>query len=155
LFVLRFPRLATAQVACIALYAAACEGDVHKEIYGNIHVVVNRNDSFLAPAVAELERYGTRALPQIETALHSATPQGRVRLVQVMARIERTETVPLLRHLGLFDADGSVRKLAKDTLLVWGARTQDVALSTASNTALAWVHDQSVNGLGPMVRAVP
>ena len=140
---------------CLALCLEACDGDIHKDIYGNIHVVVNRNDAFLAPAAAELERYGLRALPQIETALHSAKPDGRFRLVQVMARIKHTETVPLLRHLGLFDADDRVRKLARDTLVAWGAGTQDEALSTASNTALTWVHDQSAKGQGPMVRAVP
>jgi hypothetical protein len=152
LFVLRRASWIFAVAACSALACSACEDDIHKDIHGNIHVVVNRDDAFLAPAVAELERYGLAALPQIETALHSAKPDGRVRLVQVMARISQTETVPLLRHLGLFDADERVRKLAQTTLMQWSTQTQRPSLTAASSQALAWLRESRSKGLGPMVR---
>lgn len=131
---------------------AACSGDIHKDIYGNIHVVVNRNDAFVKPAAAELERYGVQALPQIETALHAANPDGRLRLVNVVARIKQTETVPLLRHLGLFDADERVRRFSENTLQTWAATTAPNAVSKASTTALSWLRDNRSQGLGPILR---
>lgn len=131
---------------------SACEGDIHKDIHGNIHVVVNRDDAFLAPAVAQLERYGLQALPQIETALHSAKPDGRLRLVQVMARILQTDTVPLLRHLGLFDADERVRTLAENTLVQWSKQTQRPMLAVTATEALVRLRESRGKGLGPMVR---
>ena len=152
MFVLRRALWIFALAACSALGCSACQDDVHKDIHGNIHVAVNRDDSFLAPAVAELERYGLAALPQIETALHSAKPDGRLRLVQVMARIDETDTVPLLRHLGLFDADERVRKLAENTLLLWSAQTKRPTLTVASTKALEWLRESRGKGLGPMVR---
>lgn len=123
----------------LGLALVACEGDVHKDIHGNIHVVVNRDDAFVAQASAALAGHGLRALPQIETALHSAKPDGRLRLIEVLARIKHTDTVHLLRHLALFDADARVRALSETTLSAWSEQKTFLELAAASQSATKWL----------------
>ncbi|MDX2021885.1 MAG: hypothetical protein SF187_16730 [Deltaproteobacteria bacterium] len=127
---------------------AACEGDVHKDIHGNIHVVVNRDDAFVPPAAAALVNHGLRALPQIETALHSAKPDGRLRLVEVMSRIKHPDTVHLLRHLALFDADARVRALSETTLSAWSQQNAPMGLASAAQSAAKWLQQRRAQADG-------
>ena len=154
MFVVSGARWVPAVVCVAALAEAGCQGDIHKDIHGNIHVVVNRTDSFVPKAAHELQRYGLRALPQIETALHSAKPDARLRLVQVLLGIPQADTAALLRHLALFDADERVRDLSEHTIAVWGAKDPALPLTTASRSALAWLRQSRAKGLGPTIRTV-
>ncbi len=138
-----------ALLLCVAL--GACEGDVHKQIHGHIYVVVNRDDALVAPAVQSLVARQTQILPQVETALHTARPVGRLRLLEVLSRVRHTETVPLLRHFALFDADPRVRTLAESTLKTWQA-SEASPLATAADVSLRWLGAKRALGLGPLVR---
>ena len=134
---------------CTAL--AACEGDQHKEIHGHIHVVVNRDDALVAPAAQALAAYQTRALPQIETALHTARPVGRLRLIEILGQVRHVDTVPLLRHFAVFDPDPRVRGLAETTLSAW-RQAPFPALAEGAESAVKWIAGQRAQGLGPVVR---
>lgn len=141
-------RFVTGLLLCSAL--AACEGDVHKQIHGHIYVVVNRDDALVAPALQALVAKQVQILPQVETALHTARPVGRLRLIEALSRVRHTETVPLLRHFALFDADPRVRTLAESTLKTW--QTPASSLATAAEVSLRWLNAKRAQGLGPLVR---
>ena len=128
-----------------------CEGDIHKDIHGHIHVVVKRDDALVSPAMKALVKHHTRALPQIEVALHTARAEGRVRLLEVLSQVRDVETSALLRHFGVFDSDPRVRALAETTLASW-AQSKPSQLATSAQAALRWMSDQRAHGLGPVVR---
>lgn len=137
----------TALCACLP----ACEGDVHEQIHGHIHVVINRDDALVPPALAALVKHRERALPQIETALHAARPQGRLRLVEALGRIDHPESVALLGHLALFDAEARVRELSSVTLARW-TEGGEAKLKNAASAALETLRQARRQGLGPLVR---
>ena len=134
------------------LLTLGCDGDVHKQIHGHIHVVTKRDDALVAPAVQALVEQGAQALPQIETALHTARPQGRSRLVEVLGRIRHAETVPLLRHIALYDADARVRELAEGTIVRWAEEADAGPRGDAARLALQHLGAARAKGLGPLVR---
>lgn len=142
--------LASWAVACGAL--PGCEGDVHKDIHGQIYVLVTRQDTWADKAARALQAQGLRALPQIETALHSARPEGRVRLVEVLAHIEHPDSAQLLRHVTLHDVDPRVRTLGERTLEAFARASNQPQLAREATQALAWVAQERKQGDTPLVR---
>ena len=73
----------------------------------------------VAPATERLARYRRAAIPQIETAMHTAAPNGRLHLVAALDRIGDEEAVPVLRHLAVYDITAEVREAAEGLLTRW------------------------------------
>src|SRR6185436_20814404 len=83
--------------------AAGCEDLSHGDIGDEINILVRRDDQLVPPATERLAAYRRRAIPQIETALHTAAPTGRLHLVAALDRIGDEESVPVLRHVAVYD----------------------------------------------------
>ena len=58
------------------LAAAGCEEVSHRDIGDEINILVRRNDALVGPATDRLASYRRSAIPQIETAMHTAAPAG-------------------------------------------------------------------------------
>src|SRR6476659_5548633 len=56
---------------------AGCEEVSHREIGDEINILLRRDDALVPPATERLVRYRRAAIPQIETAMHTAAPTGR------------------------------------------------------------------------------
>ena len=82
---------------------AACEGTNHRDIGDEINILIRRNDQLVAPATERLAKYRRAAIPQIETAMHTSAPSGRLHLIAALDKIGDGEAVPVLRHIADFD----------------------------------------------------
>jgi hypothetical protein len=140
--------------ACLALAAAlgvaACEDVNHTDIADEINILVKRNDQLVPPAIERLAAYRRAAVPQIETALHTAAPPGRLHLIAAFERIGDETAVPVLRHVALFDVTAEVRDAAESVLRRWAASSTGPRSSRASD-ALAQVARKRAAGLGPLL----
>ncbi len=63
--------------ALAVAFTAACEDTSYRDIGSEISLLTKRDDAFVPPAIKRLAAYGPRAIPQIETALHTASPTGK------------------------------------------------------------------------------
>jgi hypothetical protein len=95
--------------AGLLLLTAACEDRSYRDIGADLRVVTSRDDAFVPGAMARLVGRGRRAIPQIETALHTASPAAKLRLLQVLERIADPEAAPLLRHCARWEEAPEVR----------------------------------------------
>ena len=59
------------------------------------------------------------AIPQIETALHTAAPTGRIHLVAALDRLGDGDAIPVLRHFAVYDVRPEVRQACADVLGRW------------------------------------
>jgi hypothetical protein len=141
------PVAAALAVAC----AAGCEDTSYRDIGAEIALVTKRDDAFVPPAIKRLGAYGRRAIPQIETALHTASPTGKRHLVAALAETGDAEAIPVLRHFALYDAVPELRKLCEERLRTWAAETS--ARGDSAKRALAWLADRRARGEGPVVAA--
>ena len=66
--------LAGLMVATLA--APGCDDSYHRDIQDEINILTRRNDALVPPATDRLARYGRVAIPQIETAIHTAARWG-------------------------------------------------------------------------------
>ena len=80
-------------------------------------------------AARRLVRRGRRAIPSLETALHTAGAEGRLRCVGALAAIGDPEVVPLLGHLSTWDEDERVRAAARATLARWAGESGERAVA--------------------------
>jgi hypothetical protein len=133
-------------LACLAL--AACEDVNHADIGDEINILVRRNDALVAPATERLARYKRAAVPQIETAMHTAAPPGRLHLITALDQIGDDEAVPVLRHVAVFDVTPEVREAAEALLRRWASAGAGPRATRAS-AALAEVARKRAAGLGP------
>ena len=99
--------------------ATGCGKDVDADIHAHVAVVANDEGAEAFSAASYLTRYGRRALPTIEGAMHSASAAGRKNLIMALRKIGDAEAVPLLRHLAIYDAAPDVRREARWTLKEW------------------------------------
>jgi hypothetical protein len=136
-------------VALAAALAAACEDGSHGDIGDEINILVRRNDQLVPAATERLAGYKRAAIPQIETAFHTAAPPGRVHLIAAMDRIGDGEAVPILRHAALYDVTPDVRGAAEAVLTRWAAG-QD-ARADRSRAALAELTRKRAAGDGPLL----
>jgi hypothetical protein len=108
-------------LAGLGVGAAGCEDVAHRDIQDEINILTRRNDALVPPATGRLARYGRLAIPQIETAMHTAAPTGRLHLVEAFARIGDDEAVPVLRHFAVYDVRPEVRRACEELLARWSA----------------------------------
>ncbi len=101
--------------------SAGCEERSHRDIQDEINILTKRNDALVPAATARLARYGRLAIPQIETALHTAAPTGRLHLITALESIADHEAVPVLRHIAVYDVRPEVREACADLLARWAA----------------------------------
>lgn len=108
-------------VALAALFAISCEESGHRDIQDEINILTRRNDALVPPATERLATFGRLAIPQIETALHTAAPSGRLHLVDALERLGDDEAVPILRHFAVYDVRPEVREACTGVLARWSA----------------------------------
>lgn len=131
-----------------ALAIGACEDRSYRDIGAQVQVLAKRTDGLVPRATEALTRFGRRAVPQIETAMHTASPRGRQNLVAVLDRIGEPETAAVLRHFAVYDPDPSVRAVCEEVLRRWAAATD--ARGPAAKAALARVAEKRARGEGPL-----
>ena len=79
---LRIAVVATSLAAAAA--AVSCDDHSHTDIGDEINILIRRNDALVPPATERLAAYGRKAIPQIETAMHTAAPTGRLHLLAAL-----------------------------------------------------------------------
>ena len=114
-------KLAVAGLLIGCLVSAGCEERSHRDIQDEINILTKRNDALVPPATGRLARYGRLAIPQVETALHTASPTGRLHLIAALERIGDHEVIPVLRHFAIYDVRPEVRQACADLLARWAA----------------------------------
>ena len=110
-----------AMAACLWV---SCEESGHRDVQDEINILTRRNDALVPPATDRLAHYGRLAIPQIETALHTAAPTGRLHLIDALERVGDAETIPVLRHFAVYDARPEVREAAASVLARWSSATE-------------------------------
>lgn len=135
----------------LSLATAACEEGSHGDIADEINILIRRNDALVGPAMDRLAAYKRAAIPQMETALHTAAPSGRLHLVTVMERIGDADAIPILRHVALFDVTPDLRSAAEAVLSRWSSDHGQRARSERASAALAEVARRRAAGEGPLL----
>ena len=139
---------------CSFLFAlflfAACEEVSHRDIGDEINILIRRNDQLVPPATERLARYRRSALPQIETAMHTSAPTGRLHLITALEKIGDGEAVPVLRHVAVFDITAEVRDAAEKLLSRWAASSDDKPRAVRAQAALTEIARKRAAGIGPL-----
>jgi hypothetical protein len=132
----------------LALLALACEDRSYRDIGGQINLLTQRSDAFVPPAIRRLAAFGRRALPQIEIALHTASPAGKVNLIHALDATAEPEAAAILRHFAVYDPSPEVRTACEEVLSRW---SRVPTLKTAAEAALSRIADKRAKGEGPVV----
>jgi hypothetical protein len=148
---------ATAGVAAIIVAATlvgftslACDDHSHTDIGDEINILTRRNDALVAPATDRLAAYGRKAVPQIETALHTAAPFGRLHLIVALDKIGDDESVSVLRHVAVYDVTAEVRDAAMALLTRWTTDARK-PLAARAQAALSDIARKRAAGEGPLL----
>jgi hypothetical protein len=112
--------VALAALVALLVAAAACN-DVDDDIRGNVTLLCNHEGALAMAAAERLERYGKRAIPTMEAAMHTAGTVGRKNLILGLRRIGDVDAIPLLGHIAVYDGSPDVRREAEWTLRQWAA----------------------------------
>jgi hypothetical protein len=131
----------------------ACDDSSHRDIQDEINILTRRNDMLVPPATERLARYGRAAIPQIETALHTAAPTGRLHLVAAFARIADEDAVPVLRHFAIYDVQPEVRRSCEELLASWAGDRAMPRRAERARIAQAEIARKRAAGEGPLVFA--
>jgi hypothetical protein len=143
-------RLLIGALALAAPLLGACDDVSHQDIGDEINTLVRRDDQLVPPATERLAAYQRRAIPQIETALHTSAPTGRLHLVTALDRIGDDEAVPVLRHVATYDITPEVREAAGDVLARWAAGAGD-ARARRARVAVDEIARRRAAGEGPLL----
>jgi HEAT repeats len=119
------------------LLLSACEDGSHRDIGDEINILTRRNDALVGPATGRLVAFRRKAIPQIETALHTAAPTGRLHLIEALGRIGDDQAVPVLRHVAIYDVNLEVRDAAEAVLARWAQEGAGTAVASPSARAVA------------------
>ena len=138
-----------------ALGGAGCDDDSHRDMQDEINILTRRNDALVGPATQRLARYGRAAIPQLEIAVHTAAPTGRLHLIDAFAAIGDDEAVPVLRHFAVYDVRDDVRSACEELLQRW-ATAEDSGASARrraerARAAQAEIARLRAAGEGPLV----
>jgi hypothetical protein len=108
---------------CLAavLTMAACDDRSYREIGAAIDVLAKKSEQLPGPAIDKLRKIGRRAVPQIETAMHTAAPHGKTNLVAALAAIGEPESAAILQHFAVYDKSPEVRAACEEVLAKWAA----------------------------------
>jgi len=138
-----------------ALGGAGCDDTSHRDMQDEINILTRRNDALVGPATQRLARYGRLAIPQIEIAVHTAAPTGRLHLIDAFAAIGDDEAVPVLRHFAVYDVRDDVRRACEDLLQRWATGEESSASSRhraeRARAAEAEIARLRAAGEGPLV----
>jgi hypothetical protein len=132
-------------VLAIFLTAPACDDRSYREIGASINVLTKRSDELPGPAIARLRQIGRRAVPQIETAMHTASSRGKVNLVSALAAIAEPESTAILQHFAVYDKSPEVRTACEELLATWAAAGD--RKSQPAKQAIARVQEKRKLGL--------
>ena len=113
----------------IALLGACSDSSTEDDIRAHVTFAIKQEGKVASDAAEYLQRYGRRAIPTIEAAMHTASPAGKKNLILALRRIADPEAVPLLEHVAQYDPSPDVRREAEWTLRQWaaGPATQPLA----------------------------
>jgi len=132
------------------LALASCEDVSHHDIGDEINILVRiRRSELVGPAIDRLARYRRAAIPQMETAMHTSAPPGRLHLIAAFDKIGDGEAVPVLRHVAVFDITPEVREAAERLLSRW-AGDGDRTRAARAKAALDEIARKRAAGIGPM-----
>jgi hypothetical protein len=137
-------------LSCFPFALLACEDVSHADIADEINILVRRDDDLVPPATERLAAYKLKAIPQIETAIHTAAPSGRSHLVAALDRIGDDASTPILRHVALYDTSPDVRASAEGILTHWAGAPPPARASRAA-AALAEIARKRAVGEGPLL----
>lgn len=132
-------------LAIALLAAAGCDDRSYREIGAAIDVLAKKSNELPGPAIERLRKIGRRAIPQIETAMHTAAPRGKVNLITALGAIGDPEAAAILQHFGVYDKSPEVRQTCEDTLAAW-AKGGDTK-AAAAQQALARIAEKRKLGL--------
>jgi len=132
------------------LLLGACDDLSHQDMGDEINILVRRDDQLVPPATERLAAYRRRAIPQIETALHTSAPTGRLHLVAALDRIGDGEATPVLRHVAIYDTTPDVRQAAEAVLGRWASGAAGER-ATRARAALAEIARRRAAGEGPLL----
>lgn len=119
----------------VVLAGLACDDRSYREIGRAIDVLTKPGSGLPGLAIARLRKIGRRAVPQIETAMHTAPARGKVNLVTALAGIDEPESAAILQHFALYDGNREVREACEEVLATWAAASDRRA--PAAQQALA------------------
>ena len=103
----------------LLLLLTGCEDRSYREIGANINALTKPGGRPPSEAIAHLARIGRRAVPQIETALHTASPRGKSNLINALDAIAEPEAAPIVQHFAVYDASPEVRGECEAMLKRW------------------------------------
>ncbi|HEX7500558.1 MAG TPA: HEAT repeat domain-containing protein, partial [Polyangia bacterium] len=107
--------------AVALLVLPACDDRSYRDIGAAIDVLAKKSEELPGPAIDRLRKIGRRAVPQIETALHTAAPRGKVNLISALAAIGEPESTAILQHFAVYDKNPEVRAACEEALAQWAA----------------------------------
>ncbi len=120
--------------------ASGCDDKSYREIGASIDVLTKKSDNLPGPAIARLAKIGRRAVPQIETAMHTAAPRGKTNLVAALAAIGEPESTAILQHFAVYDKSPEVRTACEELLGQWASASDP--RGGLAKQALARVHEK-------------
>jgi hypothetical protein len=103
----------------VLLTLPGCDDRSYREIGAAINVLTKKSDDLPGPAIERLRKIGKRAVPQIETAMHTASARGKVNLVSALAAIGEPESAAILGHFAVYDTSPEVRNACENLLGKW------------------------------------
>lgn len=132
---MRFGVAAMGLFALILAVVSGCDDRSYRTIGANIDVLTKRSVELPGPAIERLRKIGRPAIPQIETAMHTAAARGKVNLIAAMAAIGEPESTAILQHFAVYDTNPEVRAACEDVLKQWATgsdpRSQPAKLALA------------------------
>jgi hypothetical protein len=129
--------VALALVVCTAGGLAGCEDRSYREIGAEIRILTKRTDALVGPARDRLVKFKRRAIPQIETALHTASTSGKLNLIAALDAISDETAIPIFRHFAIHDLEREVRAACESVLKGWAVG--DTPRAAPARNALAKV----------------
>ena len=127
-----------------------CDDVSHQDIGDEINILVRRDDQLVPPATERLAAYKRRAIPQIETAMHTSAPTGRLHLVAALDLIGDEEAAPVLRHVAVYDITPEVRQAAEEVIARWANGAPETRARQAREAA-AEIARRRAAGEGPLL----
>ena len=141
-------RLSVWLIGSLMLWSATgCEDRSYREIGAQINALTKPGGGPVAEAIAQLAHIGRRTLPQIETALHTASSHGKTNLIRALDAIGDPEAATIVQHFVVYDASPEVRAACEELLQRWAAASDGRA--GPARQALARVAEKRAKGEGP------
>jgi hypothetical protein len=127
-------------LALLTATAPACN-DADDDIRANVTLLCNHEGALATAAADHLARYGRRAIPTIEAAMHTATATGKKNLILALRKLGDDEAVPLLGHIARFEPNADVRREAEWTLRQWAGDSKTPARATRAKAAVREIEE--------------